>query len=214
MTIRPRRGGYQVMVYAASTPSPAGNARSPGRSGQARGRAPGGQAARRGCRRPPPLHQRPHGRGAAGRLPRLARDQRQAPLLRHPQRLPHHRRDQAQVGRRQAATPQLDPVILDRFYGQLRRRGRNDSASLSTSRIRQVHAVLSGALGLAARYGWISFKALRAHQERRRSRLGQWTTPWPQSIRWPRYCAAARSASLTLTHRMRMGSRYLWRASI
>jgi hypothetical protein len=45
-------------------------------------------------------------------------------------------------------------------------------------------------------------------------RWGSGTTPWPQSIRWPRYCAAARSASLTLTHRMRMGSRYLWRASI
>jgi len=57
--------------------------------------------------------------------------------------------------------PQVDPVTLDRFYGQLRRRGRNDSAALSTSRVRQVHAVLSGALGLAAHYGWISFNPAR-----------------------------------------------------
>jgi integrase len=34
---------------------------------------------------------------------------------------------------------------------------RNDTTALSTSRVRQVHAVLSGAPGLAARYGWISF---------------------------------------------------------
>jgi len=57
--------------------------------------------------------------------------------------------------------PQLDPVTLDRFYGQLRRRGRNDAAALSASRVRQVHAVLSGALGLAARYGWIGFNPAR-----------------------------------------------------
>ena len=39
--------------------------------------------------------------------------------------------------------------------------GRNDTAALSTSRVRQVHAVLSGALGLAARYAWISFNPAR-----------------------------------------------------
>lgn len=62
--------------------------------------------------------------------------------------------------------PQLDPVTLDRFYGQLRRRGRKDTAALSTSRVRQVHAVLSGALGLAARYGWISFNPAAGRRHR------------------------------------------------
>jgi hypothetical protein len=38
---------------------------------------------------------------------------------------------------------------------------RNDTTALSTSRVRQVHAVLSGAPGLAARYGWISFNPAR-----------------------------------------------------
>jgi hypothetical protein len=38
---------------------------------------------------------------------------------------------------------------------------RNDTPALSTSRVRQVHAVLSGAPGLAARYGWISFNPAR-----------------------------------------------------
>jgi hypothetical protein len=61
--------------------------------------------------------------------------------------------------------PQLDPVTLDRFYGRLRR-DRNDTAALSTSRVRQVHAVLSGALGLAARYGWISFNPARLARPR------------------------------------------------
>jgi integrase len=43
---------------------------------------------------------------------------------------------------------------------------RNDTAALSTSRVRQVHAVLSGALGLAARYGWISFHPARLARPR------------------------------------------------
>ncbi len=71
--------------------------------------------------------------------------------------------------------PQVDAAILDRYYGQLlisgrtvrvcdgkdpatgKPRWRTEQAPLSPSRIHQVHAVLSGALGLAARYGWIPF---------------------------------------------------------
>ncbi len=55
---------------------------------------------------------------------------------------------------------QLDPATLDRFYGTLREGG-GRSTALSSSRVRQIHAVLSGALGLAARYGWISFNPAR-----------------------------------------------------
>jgi integrase len=69
--------------------------------------------------------------------------------------------------------PQVDARTLDRYYGQLASSGRTvrirdgvdpvtgkprwrtERAPLSTSRVHQVHAVLSGALGLAARYGWI-----------------------------------------------------------
>jgi len=54
---------------------------------------------------------------------------------------------------------QLDTQRLDRFYGELRKAGnaRNGGGALSESRVRDVHAILSGSLGLAARYGWIAF---------------------------------------------------------
>jgi integrase len=70
--------------------------------------------------------------------------------------------------------PQVDAAVLDRYYGQLLQSGRvvkvrdkdpatgkprwrEERAPLSPSRIHQVHAVLSGTLGLATRYGWIPF---------------------------------------------------------
>jgi integrase len=71
--------------------------------------------------------------------------------------------------------PQVDAAILDHYYGQLLISGRavrvrdgkdpatgkpkwrTERAPLSPSRIHQIHAVLSGALGLATRYGWIPF---------------------------------------------------------
>jgi len=71
--------------------------------------------------------------------------------------------------------PQIDARTLDRYYGQLAASGRTvrirdgqdpatgkprwreERAPLSTSRVHQVHAVLSGALGLAARYGWLPY---------------------------------------------------------
>ena len=54
---------------------------------------------------------------------------------------------------------QLDTQRLDRFYGELRKTGNagNGGGALSESRVRDVHAIVSGALGLAARYGWIAF---------------------------------------------------------
>jgi len=55
--------------------------------------------------------------------------------------------------------PQVDPPTLDRFYTALRKSGslRRPGKPLSASRLRDVHAVISGALGLAARYGWIAY---------------------------------------------------------
>jgi hypothetical protein len=46
---------------------------------------------------------------------------------------------------------------LDRCYAELRKTGnaRNGGGALSESRVRDIHAIMSGALGLAARYGWI-----------------------------------------------------------
>ncbi len=55
--------------------------------------------------------------------------------------------------------PQVDPPALDRYYTALRKSGslRKRGRPLSASRLRDVHAVISGALGLAARYGWIAY---------------------------------------------------------
>jgi integrase len=57
--------------------------------------------------------------------------------------------------------PQVDPPALDRFYTALRKSGslRKPGEPLSGSRLRDVHAVISGALGLAARYGWVPYNA-------------------------------------------------------
>ena len=57
--------------------------------------------------------------------------------------------------------PQVDPPALDRFYTALRKGGnlRKPEEPLSGSRLRDVHAVISGALGLAARYGWVPYNA-------------------------------------------------------
>jgi integrase len=55
--------------------------------------------------------------------------------------------------------PQVDPPALDRFYMALRKSGslRKPGEPLSASRLRDVHAVISGALALAARYGWMPY---------------------------------------------------------
>lgn len=52
----------------------------------------------------------------------------------------------------------VDARTLDRFYAALRKAGNaRNGGQLSASRIRDVHAILSGALGLAARYGWLPY---------------------------------------------------------
>jgi integrase len=57
--------------------------------------------------------------------------------------------------------PQVDPPALDRFYWALRKSGslRKPGEPLSASRLRDIHAVISGALALAARYGWVPYNA-------------------------------------------------------
>ncbi len=52
----------------------------------------------------------------------------------------------------------VDARTLDRFYAALRKGGNaRTGGELSASRVRDVHAILSGALGLAARYAWLPY---------------------------------------------------------
>jgi integrase len=79
---------------------------------------------------------------------------------------------------------QLDTQRLDRFYAELRKGGnaRTGGGALSDSRVRDVHAILSGALGLAARYGWIAFNpALLARPPAQQSTTR--TVPTPEEVR-------------------------------
>jgi integrase len=55
----------------------------------------------------------------------------------------------------------LDAETLDRFYAELRKRGRGDGKPLSASQVRSVHTVLSGALKQAVAWGWISHNPAR-----------------------------------------------------
>ena len=55
----------------------------------------------------------------------------------------------------------LDAETLDRFYAELRKRGRGDGRPLSASQVRSVHTVLSGALKQAVAWGWISHNPAR-----------------------------------------------------
>jgi integrase len=50
---------------------------------------------------------------------------------------------------------QLDAATLDRFYTRLRAAGGKDGRPLSASVVREVHAVLSGALKQAVVWGWV-----------------------------------------------------------
>jgi integrase len=50
----------------------------------------------------------------------------------------------------------LDAATLDRFYAQLRKQGGKDGRPLAPSTVREVHAILSGALRQASAWGWIS----------------------------------------------------------
>jgi integrase len=49
----------------------------------------------------------------------------------------------------------LDAATLDTFYAQLRKQGGKGGLPMAASSVRQVHAILSGALGRAVVWGWI-----------------------------------------------------------
>jgi integrase len=50
----------------------------------------------------------------------------------------------------------LDAATLDAFYAQLRKQGGKGGRPMAASSVRQVHAILSGALGRAVVWGWIA----------------------------------------------------------
>jgi len=162
VTIRPRRGGYQVIVYAGIDPVT-------GRQRQIARQVKGKREAERleAKLRAEVAAGRHRGTGArtVGELLDVYlawRETSGKPLS--PATLNDYRtivETKLKPALGKLRLPQLDPVTLDRFYGQLRRRGRKDAAALSGSRVRQIHAVLSGALGLAVRYGWIGFNPAR-----------------------------------------------------
>ena len=56
---------------------------------------------------------------------------------------------------------QLDAATLDTFYARLRRHGGKDGRPLAASSVRQIHAILSGALTRAVVWGWISHNPAR-----------------------------------------------------
>jgi hypothetical protein len=56
---------------------------------------------------------------------------------------------------------QLDAATLDTFYARLRRQGGKDGRPLAASSVRQIHAILSGALTRAVVWGWISHNPAR-----------------------------------------------------
>jgi integrase len=57
------------------------------------------------------------------------------------------------------AVTKVDARVLDRFYAALRKGGnaRSGGRVPSAGRVRDVHAILSGTLGLAARWNYIPF---------------------------------------------------------
>jgi len=50
----------------------------------------------------------------------------------------------------------LDAATLDAFYAQLRKQGGKGGRPMAASSVRQVHAILSGALGRAVVWGWVT----------------------------------------------------------
>jgi integrase len=90
---------------------------------------------------------------------RLAGEQRQpiSPATLHGYRLTVETKIKPALGYLPVA--KVDARVLDRFYAALRKAGnaRTGGGALSASRIRDVHAILSGALGLGARWGYVPF---------------------------------------------------------
>jgi integrase len=60
------------------------------------------------------------------------------------------------AGARQAPVARLDAATLDRFYAQLRKQGGKNGRPLAPSTVREVHAILSGALQQATAWGLIT----------------------------------------------------------
>ncbi len=87
--------------------------------------------------------------------------ERPADLAHDGGRLPwlHRPLDPAQP--RPAQVSQLDAATLDTFYARLRRHGGKDGRPLAASSVRQIHAILSGALTRAVVWGWISHNPAR-----------------------------------------------------
>ena len=96
---------------------------------------------------------------AAGPLVRMA-PERGADLAKDGRQLParHGPVDPARAGKSplppDAATP-------DRFYAQLRKQGGKNGRPLAPSTVREVHAILSGALQQATAWGWITQNTAR-----------------------------------------------------
>ncbi|HKE99038.1 MAG TPA: tyrosine-type recombinase/integrase, partial [Actinomycetes bacterium] len=78
----------------------------------------------------------------------------------------------------------VDVRTLDTFYGRLRTAGnsRAKDGQLSGSRVRDVHVIISGALGLAARYRWIPFNPA-VHARPAAGRSEQRSVPSPEQVR-------------------------------
>jgi integrase len=161
MAIYPRRDGWKVVVYAGVDPL-TGRQRQISRQVQGSRK----QAEREETRLKAEVMAGRH-RGTAaktfGELVELYLDWREqsgkpiGPLTIRSYRGLYEARIKPGLGK--LRLPHVDPPVLDRFYTALRRSGslRKPGEPLSASRLRDVHAVISGALGLAARYGWISY---------------------------------------------------------
>jgi integrase len=94
---------------------------------------------------------------------------------------------------------QLDAATLDRFYTRLRAAGGKAGRPLSVSVVREVHAVLSGALKQAVVWGWIghnpakqatppSVERAEVHRPTPRTPAGSWPPPWPRTPSWACSC--------------------------
>jgi integrase len=185
-----RLAGHRLCRHRPGDRPPAPD-QSPGQ-GQARGRAAGGQAGCRGGRGPAPRLGGPDGGRAAGRLAGLAQASGKpiSPHTVNDYRGLIERKLKPGLGKLRLA--QLDTQRLDRFYGELRKTGnsRNGGGALSESRVRDIHAIMSGALGLAARFGWIAFNpALLARPPAQQSTTR--TVPTAQEVRELLAAAAA-----------------------
>jgi integrase len=82
------------------------------------------------------------------------------------------------------AVGKIDVRTLDTFYGRLRQAGNSHSKDgrLSGSRVRDVHVIVSGALGLATRYRWIPFNPA-VHARPAAGRSAQRPLPTPEQVR-------------------------------